>query len=269
MATLNRTHMFTVSGIFEVSSVVSPSYFSYFFFSFSLFFFLFLFLLFFFSSHFFSSLFSSSFVIALLTLLLRLQSPFILGKKYSYLSSNVTITCNGADREEPFAYEISTLGYGEAHQALKHDEMKMMKGRLIASNAINLVNQVLIYEPARALKVGDSETFTEALHDSTAVTSLGIIKSSSTIIKKCEQTFHKGEDSTIPKLTTVLVVLHADWHPLVCISFFFFLLTSHPFTFLFFLIFSSASWSTSRSNTVADPVLIFAAPPPSFCQVGR
>lgn len=102
--------------------------------------------------------------------------------------------------------------------------MKVIKGRLIATNAINLLNQVLIYEPARALKVGESDTFTESLHDSISVTGVGIIKNVDTIIEFCEQVFHRGEDPSIPKLTTVLIVLHSDWHPIVSyffLSFFF------------------------------------------------
>lgn len=166
--------------------------------------------------------------------------PSVVNKKYSYLASNVTITCNGADREEPFAYEISTLGYGEAHQALKADEISMLKGRLIATNATNLLHQVLIFEPSRSIKVGHSDTFTEALHDSTAVTGLGIIKTTETLIEKSQQSFHKGEDSSIPKLTTILVVRHADWHPLVSSSF----LSLCPDSFLTYpLLFSQLSRS--------------------------
>ena len=70
-----------------------------------------------------------------------------------------------------------------------------MKGRLIAVNSSNTTHQTFLYEPVRALKVGESDTFADPLHDSITVTSAGFIKSSSTIVKACEQTYCRGEDT--------------------------------------------------------------------------
>lgn len=96
-----------------------------------------------------------------------------------------------------------------------------MKGRLIAVNSTNTTHQTFFYEPARALKVGESDTFADPLHNTITVTSAGVIKSLATMVKVCKQVYCRGEDSSIPKLTTVLIVRHADWHPLVSFFFFF------------------------------------------------
>ena len=146
---------------------------------------------------------------------LELQLPNTLNKKYGYLSSNVTINCNGADRDEPYLYEIHALGYGEAHQTLNEDEVRMMKGRLIAVNSSNTTSQSFFYEVVCALKIGESDTFPDPLHDPLTVTSAGIIKSTTTMVEACKQTYCCGEDSYIPQITTVLIVCHSDWHPLV------------------------------------------------------
>ena len=99
-----------------------------------------------------------------------------------------------------------------------------MKGRLIAVNSSNTTSQCFFYEAVRALKIGESDTYPDALHDTITVTSAGIIKSTTTMVEACEQNYRRGEDSSIPKITTVLSVRHSDWHPLVSFFILFFYL---------------------------------------------
>lgn len=111
-------------------------------------------------------------------------------------------------------YEVHALGYGEAHQPFHKDKVRVRKGPLIAVNSGNTTHQTFLYELSCALKVGKLDLFVDPLHNSITVTSAGVIKTSSTIVETCEQ----GEDTSIPKLTTVLIVRHSDWHPLVSAS---------------------------------------------------
>lgn len=147
-------------------------------------------------------------------------------KKYCYLSYNVTMTCNGADRDKPYLYKVHARGYGESHQTLHKYEVRLMKGRLIAVNSRNTTYQTFFYKAIHAPIVGKLDSFSHPLHNSIMVTSAGIIKTKSTIVEACEGTDCRGKDTSIPKITRVLIALHSDWHLLV--SFFLpFLLSMH------------------------------------------
>lgn len=190
MATVNKIHMFTISGVFEVTLVVW---------------------------HCLPLKLLHVFCLWLTSL--DFTHLLSLGKKNSYLSSNTTITCNRTDCDGHFACEITTLGSKEFHHNLKGDEILVLKGRLIATNTQNLIHQVMIYKHSGKLKVSGSDMFAKSLPDSIPVTGLGIIKTSEALIKGYEKVFHKGEDMLVPKLTTVLIVCHLDWNPLLRFSF--------------------------------------------------
>lgn len=98
-----------------------------------------------------------------------------LKRKYSYPSSNVTMTCNSSKHNEPYQYKVHALSCGKSHQGFLEDVVCLMISILFAINLSNTCHQTFFSKPSRALNFGQSDSFPKVLHKSVTVTSVSVI----------------------------------------------------------------------------------------------
>lgn len=135
----------------------------------------------------------------------------------------VSITCNGADRDFAKEYVIKAVGYGAVEDTLQPRSLYLLKGRLIPTqNAKDASTEKheFFYDAPTRLFVGTTEAFASNLHDTVGVTGFGIVIHKSTIYEDSVQSKAVKEGKADRKPTTVIILRHGDYNPIViCSSF--------------------------------------------------
>lgn len=118
----------------------------------------------------------------------------------------------------PKEYFIKAWSYGAVDNILQQNGIYFLQGKFIPPNNVknpDTFKHEFVYDSACRLMVGDSDLFQSDLHNTVAVDSFGIIISKTSIIEMLCQTQNVKEGRAEPKPTTVIIVKHNDYNPVV------------------------------------------------------
>ncbi|EGG11425.1 uncharacterized protein MELLADRAFT_90930 [Melampsora larici-populina 98AG31] len=150
---------------------------------------------------------------------LYLSGPFLIeartltenGWQKEYRTYTSFIACSGGPRDDHLHYEIVAQGFGHINFKLEAGHIYFLRGSFFPTNDKEQDN-TLFFEASDWVLLNDAENFVGDLVDAVGITGVGIICKIDSIIMPTAGGVKKNQKDE-NKPTTIVTVLHSDFHP--------------------------------------------------------